>query len=128
MQNIVHIKNEIKDFFLNFIFFFSDIGLFGCSTGANLYKINTDKTHRIGDKNLIVAVLKVFIIKIKAESTHTSVSIHPQCVSAWYPPAYILIVTNAVKLITQGINSLKIKAIIIAIIKLKIVDNNNSIP
>ena len=113
MQNIVHIKNEIKDFFLNFIFFFSDIGLFGCSTGANLYKINTDKTHRIGDKNLIVAVLKVFIIKIKAESTHTSVSIHPQCVSAWYPPAYILIVTNAVKLITQGINSLEIKAIII---------------
>ena len=79
-------------------------------------------------KNLIVAVLKVFIIKIKAESTHTSVSIHPQCVSAWYPPAYILIVTNAVKLITQGINSLEIKAIIIAIIKLKIVDNNNSIP
>lgn len=82
MQNIVHTKNEIKDFFLNFIFFFSEIGLFGCSTGANLNNIIADKIHKIGDNILIVVILIVFIDKIKTESTQTSVSIHPQCVSA----------------------------------------------
>lgn len=82
MQNIVHTKNEIKDFFLNFIFFFSEIGLFGCSTGANLNNIIADKIHKIGDNILIVVILIVFIYKIKTESTQTSVSIHPQCVSA----------------------------------------------
>ena len=67
MQNIVHTKNEIKDFFLNFIFFFSEIGLFGCSTGANLNNIIADKIHKIGDNILIVVILIVFIDKIKTE-------------------------------------------------------------
>ena len=64
MQNIVHTKNEIKDFFLNFIFFFSEIGLFGCSTGANLNNIIADKIHKIGDNILIVVIQKGAVKKV----------------------------------------------------------------